>query len=152
MGHMANLYRTAIAMVLVVACDRRFDAMQARGAHAMGVDQRTSTHHFTDLADGEMIELERDVDDSAGVAMIRHHLHLIAGAFKSGDFSTPMFVHMRDVPGTAIMAAKRDAITYAETDLPRGGQLRITTHDPDALDAIHQFMAFQRQDHRAVSR
>lgn len=128
------------------------DSMQARGARAMGVDQYTSTHHFTDLPDGGTIELERDVDDSAGVAMIRHHLHMIARAFGDGDFSTPMFVHMRDVPGTATMAAKRNVISYAVTDLPRGGSLRITTRDPEALAAVHQFLAFQRRDHHASAR
>src|SRR5580704_6400541 len=53
--------------------DSAYHAMQARGAQAMGVNQYTSTHHFTDLPDGGRIELERNVDDSAGVAMIRHH-------------------------------------------------------------------------------
>jgi hypothetical protein len=132
--------------------DSAYHAMQARGAQAMGVDQYTSTHHFTDLPDGGRIELERNVNDSAGIAMIRHHLHMIARTFGDGDFSTPMFVHMRNVPGTATMAAKRNAITYAVTDLPRGGAVLITTHDPDALAAVHQFLAFQRCDHRAQSR
>ncbi len=129
--------------------DSAYLAMQARGATAMGVDQYTSTHRFTDLPDGGRIELERNTDDSAGVAMIRNHMHMIARSFRSGDFSTPMFVHMRDVPGTATMAAKRDVITYAVTVLPRGGAIRITTHDPGAVAAIHEFLAFQRQDHRA---
>src|SRR5579872_5220048 len=77
--------------------DSAYHAMQARGAQAMGVDQYTSTHHFTDAPDGGRIELERNVDDSAGV----DHLRMIAQTFGSGDFSTPMFVHMREVPGTA---------------------------------------------------
>jgi hypothetical protein len=132
--------------------DSAYRAMQARGAQAMGVDQYTSTHHFTDLPDGGRIELERNVDDSAGVAMIRHHLRMIAQTFGSGDFSTPMFVHMRNVPGTATMAAKRNAVTYTVTDLPRGGAVRITTHDAEAIAAVHQFLAFQRCDHRAQSR
>ncbi len=132
--------------------DSAYHAMQARGAQAMGVDQYTSTHHFTDLPHGGRIELERNIADSAGVAMIRHHLRMIARAFGTGDFSTPMFVHMRNVPGTATMAAKRAMITYTMTNLPRGGSLRITTHDPDAIAAVHQFLAFQRCDHRAESR
>jgi hypothetical protein len=123
--------------------------MQSRGAMAMGVDQYTSTHHFTDLPDGGRVELQRDMDDSDGTATIRHHLRMIAAAFRAGDFSTPMFVHMRDVPGTSVMAAKRAAITYAVMDLPRGGALRITTRDPDALAAIHEFLAFQRRDHHS---
>jgi hypothetical protein len=129
--------------------DSAFDAMRGRGLMAMGVDQTTSTHHFTPLPDGGLVQLERDVDDSAGVAQIQQHLRGIARAFASGDFSTPMFVHMLDVPGTAVMAAKRAVITYSVTDLPRGGALRIVTHDRDAIQAIHEFLAFQRSDHRA---
>jgi hypothetical protein len=131
--------------------DSAYHTMQVRGARIMGVDQYTSTHHFTDSPDGGRIELERNVDDSSGVAMIRHHLRMIAQAFAAGDFSTPMFVHMRSVPGTATMASKRNAIRYTVTDSPRGGAVRITTHDPEAIAAIHQFLAFQRRDHHAES-
>ena len=129
--------------------DTSYAAMQQRGAQAMGVDQYTSTHEFDSLADGGRIELQRDVADSAGVAVIRRHLQEIAAAFSSGDFSTPAFVHLRHVPGAETMAAKRGAIRYAYRDLPRGGELRITTADADAIRAIHDFMAFQRQEHHA---
>jgi hypothetical protein len=129
--------------------DTAFAGVQQRGEKAMGVDQYTSTHKFDALPDGGRIELQRDVDDTAGVAQIRAHLKEIAKAFKSGDFSTPAFVHMQQVPGTSVMAAKRDVISYVYRDLPRGGELRIVTKDPQALDAIREFMAFQRQDHRA---
>ena len=129
--------------------DTAFAGVQQRGQKAMGVDQYTSTHKFDALPDGGRIELQRDVDDSAGVAQIRAHLNEIAKAFKSGDFTTPAFVHMQQVPGTNVMAAKRGAISYTYRDLPRGGELRIVTKDPEALAAIREFMAFQRQDHRA---
>ena len=42
----------------------------------------------------------------------------IARAFKSGDFSTPGFVHMQTVPGTRVMREKRDVITNEPRDLP----------------------------------
>ncbi len=131
--------------------DSAFAAVQARGAdpRAMGVDQATSVHRFDALPDGGRIELQRAIDDTAGVAQIRRHLRTIATAFTSGDFSTPAFVHMRAVPGTDVMAARRDAIAYAYRDLPGGGEVRITTRDPDAQRAVHAFIAFQRQDHRA---
>src|SRR6185369_17537166 len=93
--------------------------------------------------------LVRDTDDSAGVAQIRRHLREIADAFSRGDFSTPAFVHMQSVPGTRVMAAKRAVITYEPRDLARGGELRIRTSDHEALHAIHEFMAFQRQEHHA---
>jgi hypothetical protein len=129
--------------------DSSFAALQARGKTAMGVDQYTSTHKFDALEDGGRIELQRDTDDSAGVVQIRQHLREITLAFQSGDFSTPAFVHMQVVPGASVMAAKRDRITYTFSELPRGAEVRIVTTDPEALKAIHCFMAFQRQDHRA---
>ena len=129
--------------------DTGFAALQERGKAAMGVDQYTSTHRFDALADGGRIELQRDDDDSAGVAQIRKHLREIAAAFKSGDFTTPAFVHLKEVPGTRVMAARRSQITYTFKPLPRGGEVRIFTTDPEALKAIAEFMAFQRGDHRA---
>jgi hypothetical protein len=132
-----------------VTSDSAFAALQARGKQAMGVDQYTSTHRFDDLADGGRIELQRDTDDPAGIAQIRQHLQDIAQAFRTGDFSTPAFVHMRQVPGTDVMAARRESISWVYRDLPRGGELRIVTRDSAAIEAIHAFLAFQRQDHRA---
>lgn len=129
--------------------DSAFKALQARGKVAMGVDQYTSTHRFVDLADGGRIELTRDRSDSAGVRVIREHLASIARAFAAGDFSTPFAVHAREVPGTKTMAAKRGAIRYKFKPLPGGGEVRVSSKDPEAIRAIHAFMAFQRGDHRA---
>lgn len=131
------------------AADPAFQALQERGKAAMGVDQDTSTHRFDKLADGGRIELQRDGDDPAGVARIREHLRDITAAFRAGDFRTPAAVHATEVPGTRELAARREAITYTFRELPRGGEVRIATKDPEALAAIHAFMDFQRQDHRA---
>jgi hypothetical protein len=124
--------------------------MQERGRTAMGVDQYTSTHHFDALPDGGRIELQRNAEDTAGTAQIRAHIHQIARAFEAGDFSTPAMVHMQSVPGAKTMAARRSKISYEVQDLPRGAELRIRTADPDALRAIHEFMAFQRGEHHAA--
>jgi hypothetical protein len=140
------------ALVLAVACsrgDERFAGVQSRGHQAMGVDQYTSTHIFEPLPDGGRIELQRDVADSAGIEQIRQHMHHIAGAFGAGDFSLPGFVHAQNVPGTAVMAAKRDAIMYTVELLPRGAAVRLQTTDAAAVRAIHDFLAFQRMDHHA---
>jgi uncharacterized lipoprotein YbaY len=131
------------------ASDTSFVAMQARGKMVMEVDQYTSVHKFDALPDGGRIELQAEPNDTAGIAGIREHIHHIAMAFASGDFSAPAFVHMQDVPGTKVMAAKSDVITYQPRELPRGAELRITTSDPAALKAIHDFMAFQRDEHHA---
>jgi hypothetical protein len=129
--------------------DSAFAALQDRGHTTMGVDQYTSTHRFDDLPDGGRIELQRDQDDPEGVAQIRAHLQHIAAAFKTGDFSDPAVVHGHEMPGTDVMAQKKDGITYTYAPLPRGGEVRIRTQDPEALRAIHAFLAAQRGEHRA---
>jgi len=129
--------------------DTAFAALQERGKMAMGVDQYTSTHVFDSLEDGGRIELQRDEDDPEGVAVIRRHMQEIAAAFTRGDFRIPGFVHSREVPGTRVMAERRAHITYTYRPLPRGGEVRITTRDPVALAAIHEFLAFQRREHRS---
>jgi hypothetical protein len=116
----------------------------------MGVDQYTSFHNFEPLPNGGRISLQRDPGDSAGVAQIRAHMPLIAGAFARGDFAIPGFVHDRDVPGTAVMAARRSGISYTVDTLPGGGQVRLESSDPVAVAGIHQFLAFQRRDHRSA--
>lgn len=128
---------------------QEFAALQERGETAMGVDQYTSTHRFDMLSDGARIELQRDADDPEGVETIRTHLREIRDAFAAGDFSTPAFVHDAPVPGTEVLAAKKDVITYTYQDLPRGGEVRITTSDPESLEALRAFVEFQRHDHRA---
>lgn len=129
--------------------DTAFAAMQNRGQEAMGVDQYTSTHRFDDLPDGGRIVLQRDPADTTGVRTIREHLQHIALSFAGGDFSLPGFVHADTVPGTAVMAARRNLITYEFKPLPGGGQVLLATSDSAAASAIHAFLAFQRQDHRA---
>jgi hypothetical protein len=130
--------------------DSAFAALQSRGQMVMGVDQYTSIHRFDDLPDGGRIELQRDRPDSAGVATIRMHLAHIAHEFARGNFTSPGMVHAQEVPGTRTMAEKHDAITYRFLSLPRGGEVRITTTDAEARKAIHDFLAFQRQEHRAA--
>jgi hypothetical protein len=132
--------------------DTAFAAVQSRGEHAMGVDQYTSTHVFTPLPDGGRIELQRDQVETSGTRQIRQHMHQIAAAFRSGDFVLPGFIHGGEVPGTAVMAARRAAITYAVEPLPGGAALRLQTRDTGAVQAIHEFLAFQRADHHAAAR
>lgn len=156
--------RASIIMVLLLAACRAtpraassagdsagFAAMQARGQMVMGVDQYSSAHVFEDLPDGGRIVLDRpDTTDSAGIATIRAHMRAIAEAFSRGDFALPGQVHDQVVPGTDVLAARRELIRYQAFDRPRGGEVRITTTDSTALAAVRTFLAFQRHDHHAA--
>jgi hypothetical protein len=129
--------------------DSLFSALQARGKMAMGIDQYASAHKFDVLPDGGRIALEMKGGDSLAVAQIRAHMKLIEHAFQAGDFSTPEFVHARSMPGTDVMSRNKALIRYTYADLPRGGEVRITTTDPGSLAAIREFLTAQRGDHRA---
>jgi hypothetical protein len=129
--------------------DTSFVALQARGKMAMGVDQYASAHRFDVLPDGGRIALEMKDGDSLAVAQIRAHMKLIEHAFQAGDFSTPEFVHARAMPGTDIMSRNKALIRYRYADLPRGGEVRIATTDPESLAAIREFLTAQRGDHSA---
>jgi hypothetical protein len=136
------------AMPAAADHDSAFARMQSRGQQVMGVDQYTSRHRFESLPDGGRIELQRTVADSAGADRIRRHLAEEAAAFRRGDFADPAAVHQTEVPGTRVMAVRRDAIRYEVSDLPLGAQIRIVSTDREAIAAVHAFLAFQRQEHR----
>jgi putative ubiquitin-RnfH superfamily antitoxin RatB of RatAB toxin-antitoxin module len=142
---------TAIAAARGAGDDSGFRDVQSRGAGVMGVDQDTSVHVFESLADGGRIILERpSAADSSEIRTIRAHMRDIAAQFQRGDFRAPFLVHAQTVPGTVAMARLASAISYAPMDRPRGAELRISTQNPTALKAIHEFLAFQRADHRAA--
>lgn len=158
------LVKTLLLLAAVAACspnsdktavqgsDSAYAKLQARGGTVMGVDQYTSQHVFEPLTNGGRIVLQRKEPDSAGEAVIREHMRTIARAFTAGDFTLPGVVHaMKDVPGMAQMRALRNDITYTPQDLPRGGEVVIATKNPQAVAAIHEFLAFQRMDHRAAT-
>ena len=131
--------------------DSAYSAVQERGRAVMGVNQYTSAHVFEDLPDGGRIVLDRaDSADTAGIATIRRHMREIADDFQRGDFTKPFQVHAQQVPGTAVMAERRAAISYAVTDRPRGAEVDIRTTDSAAVAAVHAFLAFQRRDHHAA--
>ena len=148
-----------LAVVVLASCgrangnggDTAFAAVQERGKGVMGVDQYTSKHVFEDLPDGGRVVLDRDdAADTAAVSTIRAHMREIASAFQRGDFTLPGVVHAQEVPGTRVMSTKRSAITYEAVDRPRGAEVRIRTTDSSAVRAVHDFLAFQRMDHRAA--
>lgn len=130
------------------AADSAFRSLQGRGKQVMGVDQHRSTHRFTSLPEGGSIALTVDSTDAAGTATIRAHFEEIAAAFAAGDFALPGIVHAGTVPGTAVMRARAARITYRARNIAGGAELLMGTQDPTALRAIHDFLSFQRVEHR----
>jgi hypothetical protein len=131
--------------------------------HAAGVDQRgdtgmgfshiKTTHHFRITPEGGAIEVTaNDPGDATSREQIRQHLSHIAKMFGEGNFQIPMFVHDTVPPGTAVMQRLKSKITYRYEKSPTGGRVMITSDDPEALTAIHDFLRFQITEHRTGDR
>jgi hypothetical protein len=122
--------------------------VEKRGDEAMGFAHDKTTHHFRLFADGGAIEVTvDDSKDSQDLQAIRLHLNHIAGMFSEGDFSAPMFIHSQVPPGVSEMKERRADISYKYEELPAGAKVRIVTKNRDALNAIHDFLIFQIEEH-----
>lgn len=123
--------------------------MNERGEKAMGFSQTATTHHFFLKSDGGTIQVEaNDPRDRTSRDEIRMHLTHIADAFAKGDFDIPMFVHDTVPPGEPKMKELREKIHYSFEESPAGGRVVIQTADPEAINAIHEFLRFQIEEHK----
>ena len=140
---------STIAQQASPAPEDHFAGINARGDQGMGFSHEKTTHHFHLLADGGSIEIQsNESTDAVSQEAIRQHLAMIAVKFSQADFSLPMFIHDTVPPGVETMKQLKSNITYEAENTVYGAQLRITTHDAQALTAIHSFLRFQIQDHQ----
>ena len=121
-----------------------------RAARAMGFDQERTVHHFSLFKDGGAIDVGvKDATDTKNRDAIRSHLPHLAMMFGGGRFDAPMLVHdSAHVPGTKVMAARKDAIRYQYAETPNGGRVTIVTSDPEPLGAVHAFLKYQIVEHK----
>ena len=140
---------TALLVLMPLGQDQH-QAMNDRGAMAMGFDQEKTAHHFLLFTDGGAIDIAvKDAKDVKDRDAIRSHLPHIAMMFGSGDFDVPMLVHdTKDIPGVAVLADHRNTVTYRYADTPDGGRIDIITTDRETLNALHAFLRYQIREHR----
>lgn len=123
--------------------------VDARGDRAMGFEHTKTVHHFLLKKNGGVIRVAaRDAADEGSRVSIRRHLALIARFFSQGDFHIPMLVHDQNPPGAEIMKRSKGAIRYRYAELPGGAEVVISSSDPKAIAAIHEFLRFQIKEHR----
>jgi hypothetical protein len=123
--------------------------MNERGDRVMGFDHDKTTHHFRLSPEGGVIEVEaNDAKDAVSRDQIRMHLRHIAGMFAAGNFEAPMLIHSQTPPGVQAMKSLRTEIKYQFEDTVRGGLVRITTSNKEALAAIYEFLRFQIKEHQ----
>src|ERR1043165_1725016 len=129
--------------------DMADEQMNKRGDHVMGFDHTKTTHHFLLQKSGGSIEVTANSsDDSASSEEIRMHLKHIATMFAEGNFNAPILVHNQTPPGVPVMQDLKSEITYKYEEIDRGAAVRISTTNPRALKAIHDFLRFQIKEHK----
>ena len=115
----------------------------------MGFDHDKTTHHFRLTPSGGLIEVAANAEsDTESRDAIRSHLSHIATMFAEGDFEAPMLIHDRVPPGVPVMKEKGHAIRWTYEEMPSGGEIVIETSDPEAREAIYEFLRFQIEDHQ----
>jgi hypothetical protein len=123
-------------------------SMLERGNIAMGFNQSKIMHHFVaNPTGGEIIIVALNSSDVKTISQIKNHVIDIQKDFSEGNFTKPFFIHAQEVPGTKIMAEKKDLINYSVQQIKNGYMLVLTTSDRQLIDAIKQFMAFQASQH-----
>jgi hypothetical protein len=123
--------------------------IEHRGDAVMGFDHDKTTHHFGITKNGGTIQVTaNDAKDKESITAIRSHLPHVMQMFAKGDFNAPMLIHDKVPPGSKVMAAKKDKISYSYADIDRGGKISITTSDPEVLKAIDEFLTMQIKDHK----
>jgi hypothetical protein len=131
------------------SCASHHAGVDARGDRVMGFDHTKTTHHFRLTASGGVIDVSANApDDEASRQAIRTHLAHIAKMFAEGNFESPMAIHDRVPPGVPVLQREKKSIRWSYEETPGGGRVVATTKDPAALEAIHEFLRFQIEDHR----
>ena len=129
--------------------DMADEQMNKRGDHVMGFDHTKTTHHFKLQESGGSIEVTANSsDDVQSSEQIRMHLRHIARMFAEGNFKAPMLIHDQTPPGVPVMQQLKSEIEYNFEEIDRGAAVRISTKNPTALKAIHDFLRFQIKEHK----
>jgi hypothetical protein len=146
------MIRTIIALCALTALSFAQDHqahVNKQGDRVMGFSHEKTTHHFELNYDGGAIDVRaNDVKDTASRNQIRSHFRHIAQMFAAGNFNAPMLVHSTTVPGTETMTRLKDQLHWELRETPRGARINITADNKPALDAVHQFLRFQIDDHK----
>ena len=146
---LASLILATATSVIVYAQQPKHDQMNQRGDHVMGFDHTKTTHHFLLQESGGSIQVTaNNSDDVENSGQIRMHLKHIATMFAEGNFNAPILIHDQTPPGVPVMQELKGELTYDFEEIDRGAAVRISTKNPKALKAIHDFLRFQIKEHK----
>ena len=146
----------ALLLILALAGDpatcpmhAKHTAVDERGDRVMGFSHEKTKHSFKLHDDGGAVEVRaNDEADAESIEAIRAHLKEIAKEFTAANFAKPKEIHDREPDGVPVMKELGSRVTYTYEKIERGGRVRIRTAERRGVEAVHQFLKFQIDDHR----
>ena len=149
-----KVYGVAMTHLLPIVAVAVLSAQHhAPTGEAMGFDQDAAVHHFTITPAGGTIEVQaRNRRDQKTIDAIHMHLSHIASMFADGDFEAPFVTHGENPPGVETLQRLKSAVTYSYVPTKTGGRVEIATTNPEARDALHEFLRYQIAEHKTGDR
>jgi hypothetical protein len=139
---------TALQEHQMATSNETMSLMMKRGDIVMGFDQNKISHQFSgNAAGGEITITALNGSDIETIKQIQTHILDIQKEFSVGNFTRPFFIHAEEVPGTKVMAEKKDLIKYDMSQMKNGSRLVLTANNTDLINAINEFMKFQAGEH-----
>jgi hypothetical protein len=136
------------AAVVTIGQDHQ-TIVNEHGDYVMGFSHEKTTHHFELNYDGGVVDVRsNDARDTESRDQIRSHFRHIVQMFAEGSFNAPMLVHGVAVPGTATMTRLKTELHWTLQETPRGAKIIVVADNKEALDAVHEFLRFQIEDHK----
>ncbi|MGE5624946.1 MAG: aspartate carbamoyltransferase [Bacillota bacterium] len=145
----ATAFLCFFTLAAVAAPTARQQEVAQKGAMVMPFNVHNSTHVFQKNQYGGIQQVvAKDPNDKDLVAAIRTHLEMEAERFGKRDYSDPMKIHGKGMPGVQYLSKVKPgqiAITYRE--VPAGAAVDYVGRDAATADAIHKWFDAQLSDH-----
>jgi hypothetical protein len=104
------------------------------------VDQAKIALHFRLLSDGGAIDL---VARRSSPVVLRETARLISDKLSAGNFDLPLLAKDQSPPHLDALKKQKSSFAYKIEGMAGGIRIRITTADPAARAALHEFLRFQ---------
>jgi len=127
----------------------RQEEILRRGAQVMPFSLARTVHVFAKTKSGGIQQvIVKDAADTGQIRLIRMHLREIAKEFAQGNFSDPVKIHGKDMPGLAeLEKARPGELKIAYSEIAKGAQIKYSSANPDIIAAVHRWFDAQLADH-----
>jgi len=133
--------------------ETRQQLVHQRSPMVMPFAMSKTLHIFKMTESGGVLKVvARKPDEKEQIALIQQHLNHEAELFRKGDYSDPMKLHGKDMPGLKELQAGASRIKVTYSILPDGAKITFKTDDLHLLTALHRWFGAQLSEHGADAR